>query len=315
MGKQVYVGIDVGGSNITVSLANIDTLHIEKTFQFETKSYVSLAEPLEPVMKYIKLINATVKACCVGAAGPLLSQDVINLTNAHFVVSKKELRETLLTTQVTLVNDFMLLGYALLSEKSVFKELTPHKDPREGAKVIIGAGTGLGKCLVTHSIENDCSVVIPSEGGNCDYNAKSDLDREIITFIMKETGHNTVSYEDILSGNGMRLLHEFFEGNRVEQEQIFLSSSKTLKYFAHVLGQFAKNSALNTVSIGGVYFAGGILINHPEIFEQEEFKKSFIASNRHLDLLSLIPLFLLEDYTTSAFGACYAASLLVKKNE
>lgn len=300
---SVYLGIDVGGTHITMAVSNKD-VEIEKTFTFETRSYTSLAEPLEEVISYLN--GRKVISCCVGAAGPMLSDEEIHLTHADFVVQRTELEQILETKKVKIVNDFMLVGYALIADESLFKPLTPSKISRRGAKLIIGVGTGLGRCVVVYNDKNE-PLVISSEGGNVDFNAKSEMDKQIVEFLVKETKVDTVSYEDILSGAGLNRLHEFFEGDQIEVGKVLASSSKTKAYFAKVLGLFAKNSALGSVAIGGVYFAGGVLIKHPEVFKEETFQRAFIKSKRHLDLLSIIPQYLLSEYTSSAYGACYAA--------
>jgi glucokinase len=69
----------------------------------------------------------------------------------------------------------------------------------------------------------------------------------------------------------------------------------------------AKNIALDTLAMGGIYIAGGIAAKNKEIFQTEEFIQSFEASLKRSDVLKQIPIYLIVNYDVSLYGACLAA--------
>lgn len=84
-----------------------------------------------------------------------------------------------------------------------------------------------------------------------------------------------------------------------------------LHIFMEFLGYAAQNVALTFVPTGGLYLAGGILPKHKEVLMQGEFARAFYDNWKPnmRELLGKIPIFLVDDYNISYYGAARAAVL------
>ena len=87
-----------------------------------------------------------------------------------------------------LVNDFVAQAYAT-STKAVDEatQILPGTAAPKGAKAVIGAGTGLGKCALMPLPEGGFCA-IPSEGGHSEFPFVSDEEFEFARFARAETG-------------------------------------------------------------------------------------------------------------------------------
>lgn len=91
---------------------------------------------------------------------------------------------------VRIMNDFVGNGYGLLALSDADLELvyTPpgfkKQDlPRTGVKAVIGAGTGLGQCFLTHNgLQYD---VWASEGGHTDFAPRNETEFGILKEVKK----------------------------------------------------------------------------------------------------------------------------------
>lgn len=96
------------------------------------------------------------------------------------------------------INDFTAAGYGITRiNPENCQVLGGCKDVKlkEGAKsvkVVIGPGTGLGEGILKKDKEVGLFHPFPSEGGHCDFAAKTDEDWELVKFARKfiETSNN-----------------------------------------------------------------------------------------------------------------------------
>lgn len=116
-----------------------------------------------------------VDVAVIGIAGPT-SGNTCTMTNSGWDTSTsgEEVQAQLGIRRVLFLNDFEAAGYGVLEvNDSDLVSLTPGVTPKRAApKVVIGPGTGLGECFLTYG--DDGYVVWPSEGGHCDFAAKTE---------------------------------------------------------------------------------------------------------------------------------------------
>ena len=77
----------------------------------------------------------------------------------------------------------------------------------------------------------------------------------------------------------------------------------TYLLFTKLYAKCAKNLALDTISVGGIYVAGGIAAKNIEMFKQPIFVETFTKSHFHSELLKDIPVYVITDYKISLYGA------------
>ena len=72
--------------------------------------------------------------------------------------------------------------------------------------------------------------------------------------------------------------------------------------FKALYAKFAKNCALDAVSFGGVYIAGGIAQKNSDIFDGQ-FIRIFENSEKMQEVLKKIPIYLIKNYKVGLLGA------------
>jgi glucokinase len=121
---------------------------------------------------------------------------------------------------------------------------------------------------------------LPSEGGHADFAPTTDEEIELLRYLRARFGGH-VSYERVLSGDGIGDLYGFVRERTGEREPTWLAQAiaagdrnaaiskaalehkdaacvRALELFAEILGAEAGNVALRSVATGGVVIGGGI---------------------------------------------------------
>ena len=156
--KNGTLAVDIGGTN-----TNFGIFHKKKlllSLHFKSSEITNFNHIVKRVLKHIKeKYSITCIKAGVAAAGRLHKNN-IELTNQKWNVKKKDLP----FTKVRLMNDFQAMAYGIdvLSKNKILlvKPGTADKGPR----VILGAGTGLGKSILLHNGKG--YEPLPSEGGH-----------------------------------------------------------------------------------------------------------------------------------------------------
>ena len=239
---------DVGGTNTFLGV--IQGSDLLKVKEFKTKNVVIYEELSNFLDEY------DVKGVSLAVAGPVINGRV-SLSNVDKIISSKKLSD-LVKQDVLLLNDFEALGFFVKDKTS--------------KGLVIGAGTGLGKVVVSDK-------VMGTEGGGVDFPFFSG-EENIKDFFSKKLKRHP-SYEDLVSGRGLSMLKQYYvKKNRVlsnnfSPSDIFSNNKdvvnkKVIKDFSKFYGRFVKNSSLELLP-DKVFIAGGIARKNPEIIKSEEF--------------------------------------------
>lgn len=336
--SSYYLGIDIGGTNTNLAVAGVNNSELTMLFSlhFQTKQLPNLVPAVNTTSRYAAdKYDIVLTQACIGAAGVVNRQhDFVQLTNASWSVSLKELLKETTLKSASLVNDFQLIGYGLNVIDHTNKDhIVPLQQSKQQdqhqVKAVIGAGTGLGKTIMTYDKKNKVHVPIPTEGGHADVSLYSHQDVDCAYFIRRWTRRKEpVRYEDILSGSGLELLYQYVRATKnytttKYTKEIDKSKEKAqmiTKYAAKddtckaVMDMFlcyyarcAKNFALDTLPRSGLYIAGGIAAKNSEYFTASNFLDEFHKSSSRDELLKSLPLYLITCYDISLYGACFAA--------
>lgn len=324
-----YLGGDVGGTSTRFAIAGIkeNTPELIFNLNFETSLLESIISAIKKTLEYAnEKYDINVDSGCIGSAGIVSeNKDFVKLTNAKWGIDSNEITSETNLSDVLLINDFQAVGYGVnfLDENNSEDILKIRGNNCSGfeTKAVIGAGTGLGKCILHYCKDLGCYVPIATEGGNSDFPLYSDFEAELVQYI-KEIRNisKPLAYEELLSGRGIEGIYQFLSktNNEKSYNKAELISKyrhenetckKTFELFSKFYGRCAKNFALDTLSKGGMYIAGGIATKNKEIFQSKNFIDEFNKGNRREDFLRNVPIYVILNPYTGLLGSCYAARI------
>ena len=325
---------DIGGTNSNFgifSLTTRDSTHLEATLLFsihyKSKEITNFTAVVVDLLAYIKNTYAiTISRACFAAAGVVSAgRDFCKPTNLDFSLTSQDIIKHTGLSCAVIVNDFEIIGHGLakLSPDQLI-QVNAGKPRVRANKIIIGAGTGLGKCILVYDPVRLRYMPLASEGGHADCAAQNDVELALMRYIQQseQFGCN-ISWEDVLAGRGIKRIYSFFRQyngtaqadadlvkNGLHPDQIFSNrerdehSNKTFALYATLYARCTKNFALDALALGGVYIAGGIAAKNVPLFEyQSLFFKEFVNCGKQQALLRDIPITVIADYNVSLYGA------------
>lgn len=282
-----------------------------------------------------------IDSVCLAIAG-FVSNGEVEVTNLPWVVSEQRIAEGLNINKdkVKLINDFEAIGYGIqnLDRKKDLITIQKGKKDNDSLCAVIGAGTGLGVCLVSHD-SNHKPKVYKTEGGHVDFSPVDDEQVELFKF-MRKTFHR-VSSERFCSGYGIYNIYKYVVRhplyNQSEcvdlRKELFniLDSNKaaiivkyavehkepsalrTVSLFLSIYGSVAGNLALTSLPFRGLYVAGGIAPRLIEQLKQSKFLEKFRDKGRMSNMMKDFPVHIIMNADVGLMGArTYAVNHLVK---
>lgn len=330
VGSECIIGADIGGTNSNFGIFTYSNgkYRLIISLHFKSKQIVSFSSVVHDILSYLKKkyairIKKAVFACA-GIASK--NHDFTKPTNLDFAIDSRDILEKTDLEYAFVVNDFEVIGYGLgeISPRDLVS-VNSGKEQQRANKAIVGAGTGLGKTILIWDEDGGRYRASASEGGHADFAAQSQLELDLISFITSsEKKSNAISWEDLLSGDGIRRIYTFFcQRNGKENgeiaphpDEIFNSRTKdknswdTFALYTTIYARCAKNFALEALALGGVYIAGGIAAKNLPLFEMHSFMDEFVNCGKLHNLLESIPIWVIVDYNVSLYGS--AAYLLLE---
>jgi glucokinase len=270
-----------------------------------------------------------IDAACFGVAGPVVEGRVAT-TNLPWQLDERELARAIPTRRVRLLNDLEAAGYGvLLLGPDELAELQPGQ-PREGHRVLIAAGTGLGQALLIW--QQGHHHVVASEGGHGDFAPRDQREDRLLAHLRRERGR--VSYEDVLSGPGLVATYRFLRREGPVPEPAWLTAELAEEDTAHVISEVARggrdpvcaaaldvfvsvygaeagNLALKAVAVGGVIVGGGIAPKILSALADGAFIRAFRDKGRMAKLMADIPVRVALNPETALLGAASVAKRLL----
>ena len=337
--NSYVLGVDIGGTNTSIGVAGIkdDKVVLLFSLHFKTRDLSSVSSAIKETIDYAKKQNISISHACVAAAGVVSSsEDFADLTNVDWDVDTDQIIKDTGLDSVFIINDFQAIGYGInlldhSNHADVFVAKKAEKnDFSKATKAIIGAGTGLGKSILFYDKGMNAYIPLPSEGGHGDFPAQNSFELGLLGFLKKERGFDEpVCYEELLSGRGVEGIYMFLRKlKNVESkvskeidcaddkaEIIFKNKNvdetcrETFRLFSCFYGRCAKNFVLDTMSLGGLYIAGGIASKNKDIFTSDVFLDEFLNAYQRKDVLERTQISVIMNYDVSLYGACFAAML------
>lgn len=258
----------------------------------------------------------------LGVAGPIRNR-VATVTNLPWRLDETKLARSLSIPVVVLANDLVVAARGCLHLPSdVMLPITETRPIKGHHMAVIAAGTGLGEARLVW--DGAKYLVLPTEGGHADFAPRTPIEIELLQFLSTRFPEH-VSYERVLSGDGLGALYDFFtsrtrtrepkeigrklaEGDRnAAIAELGLSrthrpAAQAVDLFATIYGAEAGNLALKELALGGVFVAGNIG-RHIVPARRELFLDGFRKKGRFAKLMASIPVLVVTDPLVGVRGA------------
>jgi glucokinase len=298
---------DIGGTHARLSLLAPNGRTAQADV-FESRKYTSLEAV---VREFLGESRPPISAAVFGVAGPVV-KGRCTATNLPWVIDARVLTRKLGVPRVTLLNDLVALAVGTLGVPAgklhVLGDAGPPK--KKGANIaVIAAGTGLGEAILVW----DGKRFVPSatEGGHADLAPHDDVEAELLRFLRARFGH--VSWERVISGDGVGNLYDFFRQGKNVAESVANArtvaaaadrnaaiaelgvegkseaASRALELFASMYGAEAGNLALKSLAVGGVFVCGNIAARLLPVIARGGFQRAFLDKGRFAPLMERIP--------------------------
>ena len=311
---------DVGGTKAHLALFDFtdgELKHVRDQ-RFPAREYPGL----EAIVKEF-LVAEKVTSACFGVPGPV-RDGRLRLTNLPWTLDSRELAHDLKIDYVFLINDLQANGYGIaeLGPDQVYT-LSEGDARQVGNRALISAGTGLGEAFLI--FDGRDYVPYPSEGGHADFAPRNEDEIDLLRFL-RQKYDGRISFERVVSGQGLTNVYEFLRDVRGLEEPAWLAQrmteedpnavitdlamkakseicERTLDMFVSAYGAEAGNLALKILSVGGLYVGGGIAPRILEKLKDGTFMKAFTDKGRLSQLLVNTPVRVILESRTALIGA------------
>jgi len=321
---DTILSADVGGTKTQLQLSHLSDGIITalRTEIFSSQEYPSFTQLLQAFLTD----EVTIDSACFAVAGPVKhceNYSEANVTNLPWIINSAKLESQLKITSVSLINDFEAIGYAIEHLPAAdFVTLQQGQKSQNAVKAVIGAGTGLGQAIMVYNGQR--YDVLCTEGGHVDFAPNSEIETALLQQLKTQYSH--VSYERVLSGQGLINIFEFLLAkNRVRNEaehqkilhvqdiaaEISIAAEEksnsmacqAMSLFMKIYGAQAGNLALTCLANGGVYVAGGIAAKNLSAFDDDGFITAFNEKGRMQTLTQNMPVKIIKNQACGLIGA------------
>ncbi|HUA99373.1 MAG TPA: glucokinase [Terracidiphilus sp.] len=311
---------DVGGTKVNLALYDFaeGNLKCAREKQFPAREYSGLEEIVKEFLGADRAM-----AACFGVPGPV-RDGRLRLTNLPWTLDSRELSTGLDILHVFLINDLQANGYGIAELGADQVYTLSEGDARQiGNRALISAGTGLGEAFMIWDGRD--YEPYPSEGGHSDFAPRNEDEIDLLRFL-RQKYNGRISFERVVSGQGLPHLYEFLREVRGLEEPAWLAErlaaedpnavitdlalkakseicEKALDMFVSAYGAEAGNLALKVLSVGGLYVGGGIAPRILEKLKDGTFMKAFTDKGRLSQLLINMPVRVILESRTALLGA------------
>jgi len=312
---------DIGGTHARLAFFQSKNGHLTPVAEgvFPSRDHSGLDEI---VGQFVAQQSLRPDVACFGVAGPVRNGKV-ETSNLPWTVEASRLAGELHLPSTMLINDLEAnaWGIASLGDQDQVA-LNRVKGMPVGNQGVISAGTGLGEAGLFWN--GNGYEIFASEGGHCDFAPRTELEIELLRYLVARFGH--VSFERIVSGPGLVNVYNFLRDTHRGEEPQWLTdelaqgdqaatisraavagknvlAEHALDLWISIYGAEAGNLALKLMATGGVFLGGGIA---PKIVSKLSgllFMQAFVSKGRLQPLLESIPVKVITNDKIALFGA------------
>ncbi len=311
MPKKI-LSVDIGGTNSRFAHFELEAneLILCKQYTCNTSEIQNTTDALQTASNCgLNPLEADMQIW--GVAGIIESAQKARLTNSSLQLDFSKLKNNKNHKNIILLNDFVLQAWSCLLPNLKTLSIRENKIKQNAPKAILGAGTGLGTAAIVPDLKNNW-VVMPAEGGHTEMPIQTKEEHDFAYFAKKHLKQERLSAEDILSSKGMSLLYLYEHKKYITPEAVATQWQQNLNchglnLYAAFLGRFCRHWALNTLCLGGLYLAGGVLNKNPDFLQNPYFEHEFIQSPKAMDITHNVPIKLIIHEHASLWGGAYVA--------
>ena len=300
--------VDLGGTNVRCAL-QLTGGPPEQVVRMKVADYPGLAAALADYLGNRE--GPPPDRGAIAVAAPVTG-DRVDLTNARWTFSIRDLGAELGLEPLRVVNDFTAIAMGLPALGANDLLAVGGGRPVPHAPVgVLGPGTGLGVSGLLPV--GDRWVALAGEGGHVTLPATDEREAGIIALLRGEQGH--VSAERLISGSGLVNLYQALcmlggmPAPDLRPDEISRRAASgdplandAITLFFSFLGTVAGNLALTLGALGGIYVAGGIAPRLKDVFVASPFRAKFEAKGRYTEFMSRIPTWLVLDEVPAFLG-------------
>ncbi|MEA5617619.1 glucokinase [Cronbergia sp. UHCC 0137] len=334
---------DIGGTKTILRLVESSDSSSLITLHQESFRSGDFADLVPMVQKFLATANSPIpEKACFAIAGPVVN-NTAKLTNLAWYLDTTRLSLQLGIPAISLINDFAAVGYGIfgLSKKDLLT-LQPGLHQPEAPMAVIGAGTGLGQGFLIK--QDNHYQVFPSEGGHADFAPRTELEFQLLKYLLDKHDIQRVSVERVVSGLGITSIYQFLRDRQLASESPDIAqvvriweqeagksektvdpgamigmaalaqsdrlSEQTMQLFVEAYGAEAGNLALKLLPYGGLYIAGGIAPKILPLMQKSNFLLNFTQKGRMRSILEEIPVHIILNQQVGLIGAALCASRL-----
>ncbi|MCW9046794.1 MAG: glucokinase [Gammaproteobacteria bacterium] len=317
------IAADVGGTKTRLALADVDEanniLHEARYLSADFESFEPMLHAFinECSASVSKFETSNIEILTLALPG-LVNETSANLTNLPWVITKQLLKDSFGIKNVYFMNDFQAsaLGTRQLLEtdKIILNTGYPHTDnlKKNTIGVTVGAGTGLGLAWTQDNLQGSevTTCAYDTEGGHIDFAPVDEIQIRLLQFLQKRHGH--VSYERILSGDGLVTLYEFFTNKKSDnisaewvnkQALTDQAADDAMSLFVKIYGAYIGNIALLYKPSAGIYITGGIAAKLLNKMQSESFISGYLNKGRMESLVRKIAVYVVTNERVGMLGA------------
>jgi glucokinase len=324
--NTIILAGDVGGTKANMQLSRFSTAGVEmiKESRYVSKDYPSFNDILTHFLEG----QARPDRICFSVAGPVV-EGKVKFTNLSWQIDSEDISRHTGGCPVAILNDLESAAYGLAGLKQ--EELSVlYKGANEtpGNIAILAAGTGLGEAGLF--FDGKQYHPFATEGGHSDFAPRSKQDMAMLSFLF--TRHEHVSWERLLSGNGIYTIWQYLTQVEKKESPDWLLKQmenndpapiiskaaldgscpvcvETIQMFNRYLAIEAVNLILKLKATGGLYLAGGIAPKLLSMLHPETWKDVFNKSGRMRQLLKEVSVYVVLNEKVPLLGATYFACL------
>jgi glucokinase len=301
---------DVGGTRSRFGIS-ADPGDLGEIRIYPTAGAASFAEALTAYLADIGSAadRSWCKSVCIAAAGPV-DGDVVQLTNASWSISAREVSQHLGGVPVALVNDLEAVGLLL-----------PHLQPSDvtpvgvvvhpeltGNRIAVNVGTGFGAATAVRATRGRWAVA----AGEAGHMSLAPATAEEATVI----GHGR-TVEDLISGAGVARLYAAHLQDRSGEvrhtaDAVFamtarnLAAARTVAMLSRMLGRITGDLVLATAAWDGAFLCGSVARAWLGVGDVAAFRTAFEDKGPMQARMAQVPTFLINDPEPALLGLTHA---------
>lgn len=330
MKKRIIVW-DLGATKCAAAVVEYDTNQGKLACVSQTKKLIHECESIFDLSLALELqlqvSFSSADAICIGAAGQFDGY-TLHLSNGYpYPMRFAALAERNHWPAYAVIHDYSPIVCATFTDYMEQADNVARLNNKAihiyGRRVALGLGTGLGLkdgilfpdgnfWLGTNEVGH-IGVVIPPQS-DAYFSKMNHQFFEFLKDTMQLSGHQTITFEGILSGKGSALLHAFMTGKPCQSpEEVGLQlkqglAPKTLEAMSFYLGLFIGTIQLCFMPDGGIWVTGGVVLNHPELLTEPAFQLGIQSSPAYLKQREQFPLGILQGNNHAFWGGAYYAA-------